>query len=117
MLQRRDGTVTALSAGGRALGIRPEARIAVEPVALGLGDRLVLVTDGITEARPSGGGEFEVEGLLAAIRASDPAGDASATADAVLAAVDGHAAGAVLDDVALLVIRAVPRSGAAALTS
>nr|WP_281376509.1 GAF domain-containing SpoIIE family protein phosphatase [Actinomycetospora corticicola] len=114
VLQRRDGTVSALSAGGRALGIRPEARVAVEPVILGLGDRLLLFTDGVTEARPAGGGEFEVEGLLAAVRASDPAGDASATADAVLAAVDVHADGAVLDDTVLVVIRAVHRGGATA---
>jgi phosphoserine phosphatase RsbU/P len=114
VLQRRDGTVTALAAGGRALGIRPEARIAVEPLTLGLGDRLLLFTDGITEARPAGGGEFEIEGLVEAVRASDPTGDASATADAVLAAVDDHAAGAVLDDTVLMVIRAVHRGDAGA---
>ncbi|GAA4890157.1 PP2C family protein-serine/threonine phosphatase [Actinomycetospora straminea] len=111
VLQRRDGTVVALEAGGRALGIREEPRVALERVDLDVGDRLILVTDGVTEARPTGGGELELAGLLAVVEGLDPAGRADLTADAVLAAVDDHAAGAALDDTALLVIRAGRRPG------
>jgi sigma-B regulation protein RsbU (phosphoserine phosphatase) len=108
-VQRRDGSITALQAGGRALGVRAEPRIALERVTLELGDRVLLFTDGVTEARPVGGREFEMEGLLDVVAGLDPSADGHATADAVLAAVDAHAAGAALDDTALLVIRAVPR--------
>ncbi|MDD7965334.1 PP2C family protein-serine/threonine phosphatase [Actinomycetospora lemnae] len=111
VLQRRDGTVVALEGGGRALGIREEPRVALERVALDVGDRLILVTDGVTEARPAGGGELELEGLLAVVEGLDPAGSADVTADGVLAAVDAHADGAALDDTALLVIRAGRRPG------
>ncbi|GAA4780107.1 hypothetical protein GCM10023200_11740 [Actinomycetospora chlora] len=107
VLQRRDGSLTVLEAGGRALGVRPEPRIALEQITLDLGDRLVLYTDGVTEARPAGGAEFEMEGLLGVLAGLGPEVDGHATADAVLAAVDTHAAGAALDDTALLVIRAV----------
>ncbi|GLZ48418.1 hypothetical protein Acsp06_46030 [Actinomycetospora sp. NBRC 106375] len=103
---RRDGTLEVLEAGGRALGIRPEPRIAVEPVTLDLGDRLLLYTDGVTEARPAGGREFELDGLLGILRGLAPDAGEHAVADAVLAAVADHAAGAALDDTALLVIRA-----------
>jgi phosphoserine phosphatase RsbU/P len=109
VVQRRDGSLRVLEAGGRALGVRPEPRIALERLTLDLGDRLVLYTDGVTEARPAGGAEFEMDGLLGVLAGLGPAADGHATADAVLAAVDAHAAGAALDDTALLVIRAVPR--------
>jgi sigma-B regulation protein RsbU (phosphoserine phosphatase) len=109
VLQRRDGTLTVLEAGGRALGVRPEPRIALERLALDVGDRLVLYTDGVTEARPVGGREFDLEGLLDVLAGLDPAADGHVTADALLAAVDAHAAGAALDDTALLVVRAVAR--------
>ncbi|WP_433782755.1 PP2C family protein-serine/threonine phosphatase [Actinomycetospora sp. CA-101289] len=113
VVQRRDGSITALQAGGRALGVRAEPRIALERVTLDLGDRVLLFTDGVTEARPVGGREFEMEGLLDVVAGLDPAADGHVTAGAVLEAVDAHAAGAALDDTALLVIRAVPRRGRA----
>jgi phosphoserine phosphatase RsbU/P len=109
VVQRRDGSITALQAGGRALGVRAEPRIALERVTLELGDRVLLFTDGVTEARPVGGRELEMEGLLGVVAGLDPSADGHVTADAVLEAVDAHAAGAALDDTALLVIRAVPR--------
>jgi phosphoserine phosphatase RsbU/P len=109
VVQRRDGSITELQAGGRALGVRAEPRIALERVTLDLGDRVLLFTDGVTEARPVGGRELEMEGLLDVVGGLDPSADGHVTADAVLEAVDAHAAGAALDDTALLVIRAVPR--------
>ncbi|MCD2195360.1 SpoIIE family protein phosphatase [Actinomycetospora endophytica] len=111
VVQRRDGSIETMPAGGRALGVRAEARVAVEPLTLDVGDRVLVFTDGVTEARPVGGREFEMEGLLALLGEVDPAADAHTTADAVLTAVDEHAAGAALDDTALLVIRAVSREG------
>jgi serine phosphatase RsbU (regulator of sigma subunit) len=109
VVQRRDGSLEVLEAGGRALGVRPEPRIALERVTLDVGDRLILYTDGVTEARPLGGTEFDLDGLLAVLAGLDPAADGGTTADAVLAAVDAHAAGAALDDTALMVVRPVPR--------
>jgi sigma-B regulation protein RsbU (phosphoserine phosphatase) len=64
MLVRADGTVERLAAGGAVLGVFPDASYAAETVPFGPGDRLVLYTDGITEARNADDEEFAEERLL-----------------------------------------------------
>jgi sigma-B regulation protein RsbU (phosphoserine phosphatase) len=51
---RADGSVERLAAGGPVLGILPDAEYEQATVNLGTGDRLVLFTDGITEAAAEG---------------------------------------------------------------
>ncbi len=53
------GEVVELSTGGTALGIAEDCKYAQESVRLSSGDRLLLYTDGVTEAR----GERDVFGL------------------------------------------------------
>ncbi len=48
---RADGGVERLTAGGPVLGVLPDSTYEHGTVNLGTGDRLVLFTDGITEAR------------------------------------------------------------------
>jgi sigma-B regulation protein RsbU (phosphoserine phosphatase) len=55
---RRNGQVVRLSDGGTVLGIFPDASYEERQIALKPGDRLVLLTDGITEADNAGGEEF-----------------------------------------------------------
>src|SRR4051794_5009054 len=51
ILVRADGAVERLGEGGPVLGVIPDADYGQAHVALGPGDRLVLFTDGLTEAR------------------------------------------------------------------
>lgn len=68
LLARADGTVERLNAGGTVLGVFPEATFAGAEVALQRGDRLLLFTDGITEARDGSDDEYGEERLADALR-------------------------------------------------
>jgi sigma-B regulation protein RsbU (phosphoserine phosphatase) len=61
---RADGCVERLTSGGAVLGVLPEAVYEQGAVNLGTGDRLVLFTDGITEARTPSDDEFGDDRLV-----------------------------------------------------
>jgi phosphoserine phosphatase RsbU/P len=63
-LIRTDGTVGLLTSGGPVLGVLPAATYESGTVPFGAGDRLILYTDGITEARSESDEEFGDERLL-----------------------------------------------------
>ena len=67
LLVRADGTIERLTQGGTVLGVFPDATFAGGEVALETGDRLLLFTDGITEARDGGDDEFGEDRLMAAL--------------------------------------------------
>ncbi|WP_018332660.1 PP2C family protein-serine/threonine phosphatase [Actinomycetospora chiangmaiensis] len=102
---RADGEVVRLQEGGRALGIRPDARVAREETALFPGDSLVFYTDGITESRVVGGEQFGEDGVARALAELPPGPGAETVADAIASAALEHAGGAVLDDTAVIVVR------------
>src|SRR4029077_15859395 len=56
LLLRATGEIVALTDGGIALGVLPEAHYEERPIAIRPGDVLVLYTDGVSEA-PSAAGE------------------------------------------------------------
>lgn len=65
------GTVRSIAVGGAVLGVFPEWQYESANLALGPGDRLLLVTDGITEASDAAEQEFGEEKLAeAALRHS-----------------------------------------------
>ena len=66
MLVRADGSVERLGIGGPVLGVLAEADYEQAQVALAPGDRIVLFTDGLTEARDVNDDEFGEDRLLAA---------------------------------------------------
>jgi sigma-B regulation protein RsbU (phosphoserine phosphatase) len=105
MLVRGDGTVERLGIGGPVLGVLPEAEYEQASIAVGSGDRLVLYTDGLTEARDASDEEFGEDRLLAAaIRhraCSAPSLQARLT-DAVTAFTGGH----LQDDATLMILAA-----------
>ncbi len=97
ILARADGTIERLSGGGMVLGIFDSAEYAEETVALEAGDRLLLFTDGITEATDAGHREFgdaRLVDMVAAHRCDPP----QAVVDAVVAQVAGFAGPALADD-------------------
>jgi phosphoserine phosphatase RsbU/P len=105
MLVRSDGSITRLSSGGPVLGVLPHSVYESECVPFARGDRLVLYTDGITEARDTAGIEFGEERLLNLARenrgCSAPALQARLV-DAVASFTGRHFA----DDATLLVLAA-----------
>ncbi|MEU6329873.1 SpoIIE family protein phosphatase [Streptomyces sp. NPDC047049] len=107
LVRRTDGTVEHLVQSGLLLGIGPEFHGASCRLDLAPGDSLVLVTDGITEAR-SVTGEFFDEHRLADALLTLPgtASGAAGLIEAVHAAVTAFAGRSTPDDQAALVLTA-----------
>ncbi len=105
MIVRVDGSVERLDKGGPVLGVLPDAEYEQAQVPLAAGDRIVLFTDGLTEARNAADEEFGEARLVdAAVRhriCSAPALQARLT-DAVATFTGGH----LHDDATLIVVAA-----------
>jgi sigma-B regulation protein RsbU (phosphoserine phosphatase) len=103
MLIRPDGSVERLGQGGPVLGVLGDAEYEQAHVSLGAGDRLVLFTDGLTEARSADDEEFGEDRLLHAAVAhrgcSAPALQARLTAE-----VASFTGGRLQDDATLIVL-------------
>lgn len=63
MILRKDGTIDCVGAGGLPVGLVPGASYDRFTVKLGSGDRLLLISDGFTEAANSRGEELGEEGM------------------------------------------------------
>jgi serine phosphatase RsbU (regulator of sigma subunit)/PAS domain-containing protein len=100
LLVAADGSVRPVGRPGTLLGAFSEGRWSVADVALGLGDALVLYTDGVTDTRGPDG-RFGTERLEALLRKIGPA-DAETIAGGIDAAL--QAFGEQRDDVAVLVL-------------
>lgn len=106
---RADGTVEEVGAPGTLLGVFDEVRIETTTATLGSGDSIVMLTDGVLEARRPDGDQLDVEGVEQVLArsagqgaaASDLCGDLAAAAIAVQ-----H--GDTKDDIAILVARVEP---------
>ena len=105
MLVRADGAVERLGAGGPVLGVLSDAEYEQAHVGIGPGDRLVMFTYGLTEARSAADEEFGEERLLDAAVAhracSAPALQAR-LADSVATFTGGR----LQDDATLIVLAA-----------
>ncbi len=104
LLIQRQG-VRWLETGGPVLGLIPDAPYEFETVTLEPGDLVVIVSDGVTEARNVANDEFGRERLLEAVQ--DCHGVKSdAVLDLLLSAVNQFSAGAPqADDITALVLR------------
>ncbi|MGW3149677.1 SpoIIE family protein phosphatase [Streptomyces sp. NPDC001177] len=107
LVRRVDGTVEELAQPGLLLGIGPDPGFCPCRVDLHPGDSLVLVTDGITEAR-SANGEFFGEDRLTEALVPGRTGTLTAAAliESITTAVATFAGSATLDDQAALVVTA-----------
>jgi sigma-B regulation protein RsbU (phosphoserine phosphatase) len=105
IIVRADGGVERLGAGGPVLGVLADADYEQAQVALAQGDRIVLFTDGLTEARNHADEEFGEDRL---IEAACVHRDCSAPAlQARLAdAVVSFSGGRLQDDATLIVLAA-----------
>jgi sigma-B regulation protein RsbU (phosphoserine phosphatase) len=102
---RADGSVERLSAGGPVLGAIPGAAYARGTIEMSPGDRLVLYTDGITEARRADDEEFGEDRLVSEI-VSNRGCSAPALTSRVVDAVSTFTGGMFQDDATLVVLAA-----------
>ena len=101
-----DGSSTVLPpTGGVALAVVPDLTYEESSITLQPGDRVILYTDGVTEAENDQGDQFELERLCEIFTDGTPM-DARATNEAVFDAVDAFAGEAPqFDDVTCLTLR------------
>jgi len=104
-LLRANGELEFLSEGGLLLGVVPAAPYVSGHIELGVGDVLMVYSDGITESLNYAGEEFGYERLEAQLRRAR-AGAADAMLFSVLGAVQDFAAACPLvDDMSLAIVR------------
>jgi sigma-B regulation protein RsbU (phosphoserine phosphatase) len=105
LLVRHDGTVARLEEGGPVLGVFCDAEYAQGEVDLSGGDRLVLYTDGLTEACDAHDDEYGERRLIELIVANR-ACSAPALQARLMASAGTFAGGMFQDDATLLVVAA-----------
>jgi sigma-B regulation protein RsbU (phosphoserine phosphatase) len=103
LLLRNNGTTQSLPGGGAVLGALPDWTYQDYVVRLQPGDKLLLSTDGITEAENAQLEEFGEDRLLDAARARD--GSALDIQRAIMQQVTAFCSGNFRDDATLLVVR------------
>jgi serine phosphatase RsbU (regulator of sigma subunit) len=106
LLLRADGMLEETVAAGTLIGAVEQIALDVQEIVLAPGDALVVFTDGAIELR----GEDPGDGarVLRAALAQAAGLDAGALAEAVQRAIVAAAGGELRDDLALLVLRALP---------
>lgn len=103
MLLRANGATESLAGGGAVLGALPDWVYQDYSVQLERGDKLLLSTDGITEAENAQLEEFGEQRLLDAARGQESS--AVETQRAVMQRVTAFCSGTFRDDATLLVLR------------
>lgn len=103
LLVRKSGAVVRLEKGGAVLGPFPECSYEQGEVEIMPGDRVLLFTDGITEARNEAGDEFGEERLIR-LAVESRALDACELQATVTRAVSDYARDSFHDDATLVVL-------------
>jgi sigma-B regulation protein RsbU (phosphoserine phosphatase) len=115
VLFRRDGGRELLDRGGVVVGILEDARYEQDGRVLAPGDRLVLYTDGVTEAANPRGELFGEERLYALVDSLPVDLTSEQVTDRILQGVRTHLAGTDAgDDITLMVLRVLEPSPAVA---
>lgn len=103
LIASQDGACRKLETGGAVLGVFADGSYEQASIDLLPGDRLVLFTDGITEAADSNGQEFGEERLIGLLRES-PAASAADLRDATMQDVTQFCREDFADDATLLTV-------------
>jgi serine phosphatase RsbU (regulator of sigma subunit) len=103
------GSMEELTTGGPLLGVVPGDHYETGEFKLAKSDSLVLVSDGVTEAKNPKDDMFEMEGLLATVRSDGSDRRAGEIMESIVNAVDRFAEGSEqADDISVLVLRMKP---------
>ncbi|HUQ40806.1 MAG TPA: SpoIIE family protein phosphatase [Acidimicrobiales bacterium] len=102
-VRRGDGQLETKIVGGSLLGVFPDIEVGLVEVGMEAGDAVLLLTDGVLEARCRGA-QFEIDGVLEVLGRAG--GTARAMTDDLQAAVLAHTDGVLTDDMAAVVLRA-----------
>ena len=103
MLVRRDGECILLEEGGRVIGAFCDSTFTQQEIQLYDGDKLLLFTDGVTEARNAAGDEFGEQRLQACLR-SYVGRNAAELRTLILDEVTAFCAGNFDDDATMMVL-------------
>jgi catechol 2,3-dioxygenase-like lactoylglutathione lyase family enzyme len=104
LILRADGSIERLDPTSTVIGLFEEWSCSIQESCLGLGDTLVLYTDGVTESPNSAGEEFGDDRLLDSLRRHDDVG-ARALAQAIVQDVAHFSAGDQFDDITLIIAK------------
>lgn len=108
LLVHTDGRLKTLQTTGMPLGMLEAASYSVEEVELAPGDKIVMYSDGLTEAESGENQFFGTQRLRELLRANAHLGSA-ALHKAILSAIEEYTDGSVLnDDVTLVVVEYQP---------
>jgi serine phosphatase RsbU (regulator of sigma subunit) len=116
ILRHADGSVESLASTRPVLGLIMGAGFHSERLRLSAGDRLLLYTDGVTEAGNDAGEEFGAERLASALECQVN-GPLLEQLGNIMGSVRGHAQGNFGDDATLLLISVSPGSSSAVAKS
>ena len=94
--------------GGPPFGMPFDEVVPVAPLSLRVGDRLVLFSDGVIEARPEAGDAFGIGSLIDALESSRDVSPREMTRR-VTGSVRAHRADDLTDDATILAIDILPR--------
>jgi serine phosphatase RsbU (regulator of sigma subunit) len=108
LVRRADATIEPVELRGSLLGILDDPVLDSCEAELESGDTLVLVTDGVMEARDADGRFFDQAGLERVLAADG--GSAQGVAEAIERSVLQHSGGSVQDDMAIVAVRVLPPS-------
>ena len=104
LLLHADGRLEHVGEPGTLLGVVSEIELHPSHLELQPGDTLVLYTDGVTEARTSGGGMFGMEGLSSAVQACVGC-DAAEVAERIESSLTDANMDRPRDDIAIVVVQ------------
>jgi sigma-B regulation protein RsbU (phosphoserine phosphatase) len=103
LLVKADGRVETLSSGGMVLGVMPDTTYDQREVPIASGDRLILYTDGISEAEAADGADYG-EGRLSHTAVAHRALAPEPLLEALFKDVSDFAEGRFQDDATLIVV-------------
>jgi sigma-B regulation protein RsbU (phosphoserine phosphatase) len=101
---RTNGSEQLLDAGGAVLGVFEDGSYEQAEISLSIGDRILLYTDGVTEAMSPTGEEFS-EGRLIDLVKNTATTKAAELQEAIMTNVSQFCRGNFLDDVTIVAIQ------------
>jgi sigma-B regulation protein RsbU (phosphoserine phosphatase) len=102
----KKGRISEMPKGGAALGMMPKATFQEQRVSLGLGDFILVYSDGVVEARDGQGKFFGDRRLMELVQDFPRPLVVEKAGEKILAAVDRFVAGAkAYDDLSVIILK------------